>query len=199
MKMYSFVYKLIYYFVRFLYRLKITGAENEPTEGAFIACPNHLSLCDVAIVSVSLKRQLRFLAKAELFKIPISKQFFTAVGAYPVNRGKGDVAAIKRTLEILKDGEAVGLYPQGTRYAGVDPRETKPKSGIGLIVYRSKAPVLPICIQTKKFKILPFHRVFVKIGKPITYENFGFTTGTRSEIENAANMIFNEITSMIED
>ena len=197
-KFYENAYKLLAGALRRFYNIRITGAENEPEEGGYIACSNHLSNHDVLIVAVSLKRQVRFFAKAELFKVPLLKQLITALGAFPVERGKGDVASIKKTISIIENGEVIGFYPQGTRCPGVHPSETTIRNGVGLIAYRAKATVLPIAIETKGFKIRPFKRTNVHIGKPLVYDELGFTDGVHNEYEQAAKLIFDRILTMFE-
>lgn len=196
---YRRIYKVFAGLVRWFYNVRIIGAENEPEDGGYIACSNHLSNSDVVIVAASLKRQVRYFAKAELFKVPGLKQLITALGAFPVQRGKGDVASIKNTIKLLDGGEVVGFYPQGHRFPGVDPRTTEPKNGVGLIVYRSQTPALPICLQTKGWKIRPFKRITVTIGKPVYPSELGFTDGDRAEYETAAREIFRRITAMVRD
>ncbi len=199
MNLYKVLYDLFAGFVRGLFRVQVTGAENEPAEGAYIACANHLSNIDVLILAAVLKRQLRFLAKAELFRLPLSRRIFNALGAYPVKRGAGDVGAIRKTLALLDEGEAVGYFPQGTRCPGKDPAQTEPKSGVGLISYRSRAVILPISISNKKYRIMPFRRTYVNIGKPIAFDELSFTTGTREEINRAAARIFDSILALDEE
>ncbi len=200
MSLYSLAQKYLAGFVRSLYRVRIEGAENEPLEGGYIACPNHLSNRDVLVVGASLKRQMRFFAKAELFKIPLLKQLITAFGAYPVKRGAGDVQAIKKTITLLEAGEAVCFFPQGTRCGGKDPRDTKVKSGVAMISHRSGRPVLPILIQCKKYRVIPFfRRTYVRIGKPIYPEELGIVNHDGKEYQEASEMIFSKITEMIKD
>ena len=199
MNLYKVLYDLFAGFVRGVFRVQVTGAENEPAEGAYIACANHLSNIDVLILAAVLKRQLRFLAKAELFRLPLSRRIFNALGAYPVKRGTGDVGAIRKTLALLDEGEAVGYFPQGTRCPGKDPAQTEPKSGVGLISYRSRAVILPISISNKKYRIAPFRRTYVNIGKPIAFDELSFTTGTREEINRAAGRIFDSILTLDEE
>ncbi|MCL2517523.1 MAG: 1-acyl-sn-glycerol-3-phosphate acyltransferase [Oscillospiraceae bacterium] len=196
-KFYRVLYIILAKFFRFFYNIKIFGAENEPLEGGYIACANHLSNHDVIILAACLKRQVRYFAKAELFKIPLIKQLITALGAYPIERGKSDVASIKKTITLLEGGEIVAIYPQGTRFPGVHPSETKTHNGIGMFAYRTKVPVLPIAIETKKFKIRPFKRVNFRIGKPIYYDELNFETGARSEYEAAARYIFEKVVELI--
>lgn len=201
MSFYSAAHKCLSGFFRLVYRVKVTGSENEPPEGPVVVCANHLSDHDVIVLAASLKRQVRYFAKAELFKIPILKQLITALGAFPVDRKNAANAAtsIKNTLQLLKDGEMVGLYPQGTRYVGVDPRTTPVKGGIGLIAAHSHATILPVLIRTGNWKISFFRRTYVTIGKPIPFEELGIANGRGADYQRASEYIFSKITQMIPD
>lgn len=199
MSFYSVARKCLGGFFRTIYRVKVTGLENEPMEGPVIVCANHLSNLDVIVMGATLKRPVRFFAKAELFRYPVLKQIVKALGAVPVERqvATNAAAAIKGTLKLLEDGEVLGLYPQGTRYPGVDPRTTEVKGGVGLIAYRSKATVLPVLVHTKSWKIKFLRRTHITIGKPIPFEEFAFTAGRGAEYQRAAEYVFEKITDMI--
>lgn len=197
MGLYSVIYKIFSPVFKKLYRVEFNGAENEPENGPFLICPNHLSNMDVFVVAACMKHHIRYCAKAEIFKVPLVKQVVTALGAFPIKRGAADVSAIKNTLALLKDGECVGIYPQGTRHKGKDPRKTEVKAGVGMIAYRAKVTVLPVCIQMKKFRMRLFRKTRVTFGKPITYEELGFDKGTKSEFEDAAKLIFDRVTEML--
>ncbi len=202
MKLYRFLKSALTGFFRVLYRVEVKGRENEPLNGPFIVCCNHLSAQDVVILGTSVKCQLRFFAKAPLFKIPIIKSFFTALGAFPVDKSSvgASTAAIKKSIALLQNGEIVAIYPQGHRYPGISPKETKPRSGVGMMVYHAKCPVLPVLIQpNKKWKIIPFRKTKVVIGKPIAYEEFTFTEGKNAEYNEAAALVFSRITELIEE
>lgn len=197
MKFYNFVYKLLSPAFRALFKIEVKGAENEPTEGGFLACPNHLSNWDVIILAVCLHRPVRFFAKAELFKVPLLKQLITALGAFPAHRGAADLGAIKKTISILKDGGIVGFYPQGTRCPDVDPRTTTPKHGVAMIAHRSSSPILPVLIETKDNRIRPFRKVTVSFGKLISVDELGIDKGGKEQYESASNYVFGKITDMI--
>ena len=198
MSLYSALYKPLSPFFRWLFRVRLEGSENEPKEGGFLICPNHLSNFDVIVVAACMKHKVHFFAKAELFKVPLLKQLITALGAFPVKRGAADISAIKNTIKLLSEKKCVGLYPQGTRRMGVDPRETEVKAGVAMIEYRAGVPILPVCIQTKKMRMLPFRKTTVKIGKPIEAHELNFNIGSKSEYEDASRIIFNRITDMLE-
>ncbi len=198
-KLYAWLYKYFRPIVNWFYNIHVEGSENEPAEGGLLVCANHISDSDVVVLGASLKRQLRYLAKIELFKIPLLKQLITALGAFPIKRGGGDVAAIKTTLKLLSNGEAVAYYPQGTRHVGVDPRTTPVRHGIAMVASRAKVPILPVCIQTKKFRIVPFRRIDVRIGKPIYPDELALTATTSDEYKRASEYVFGKINEMIKD
>lgn len=197
-KLYAVLYVILSRFFRLLFRVKVSGLENEPEKGPFLVCPNHLSLSDVFVVAACMKNQVRFFAKAELFKVPILAPIIRSLGAFPVKRGQGDVGAVKNAIALLKSGEVVGLFPQGTRKTGVDPRTTEPKHGVSMIAYRTGVPVLPVCIENKKFRVRPFHRTYVRFGKPIANEELHIENGTPEEYKAAAELVFGRITEMLE-
>ena len=193
---YRWVVNYIGPIVRCCMRLHVYGAEKEQTDGPLLVCANHTAMLDVFSLTLTFKRQLRYLAKKELFKIPLLSQLISALGAYAVDRGANDVGAIKKTLSLLADGEAVGMFPQGTRYRGVDPAKTPVKSGVGMMVYRSHADVQPVFIRVKNYKYRFLRRKDVIIGDPIRYEEFGFTSGGKEEYERAAQLVFDRILAL---
>ena len=190
------VRKYVSWLIRACMCVRTYGTENEQTEGPLIVCANHTAMLDVLALAISFKRQLRYLAKKELFKVPLLAPLIRALGAYAVDRGTGDVAAIKKTLTLLDEGEVVAMFPQGTRYRGVDPAETAVKPGIGMLVYRSKADVQPVFVRVKGYRYRLFRKKEVIIGKPIRYEEFGFTTGGKEEYARAAELVFDRILAL---
>ena len=199
MSLYSGLYKLLAGAVKKLYRVQLIGAENEPTEAPFVVCANHISFKDVLILAACMKHQLRFLAKAELFKIPVLSGIIRACGAIPIDRKGGDVGALKKSIAVLKNGEVLGLYPQGHRYPGVDPATTKPQGGVGLVVSRAQCAVLPVCIQPKGFKVRAFKKTYVTIGKPIPFDAFCLTDNNKSEYDRVAKQVFDNVCAMVRE
>lgn len=193
MSAYSKVYKILARPIRAIFRLRAHGTEKIPKSGGYLICANHTSLWDVFIIAVSLRRPVMFMAKKELFSVPLLGRIITALGAYPVNRGGADVGAIKKTVALLEKGEIVGIFPQGTRHPGEEPRDTEVKHGVGLISYRAKCGVIPAYIKTKKNHVRPFRRAEIFIGEPMEYENLGFADGGMKEYTAAAEMIFDRI------
>jgi len=193
MSFYSGVYKVLAKPVRAVYRSVTINGDKMPLEGGCLVCANHTSLQDVIILAACMRRQPRYMAKKELFKIPLLKQLITALGAFPVERGRADVSAIKTAMSMVQSGEAVTVFPQGTRYPGVDPRTTEPKNGVAMIAYRTKAPVVPVYIRTKKKRVALFRKTEIICGDPISFEEMGFENGGTEEYTRVSRMIFDRI------
>ena len=198
-KFYGFLYKCLGGIVRRLYRVRITGAENEPENGPFIVCANHLSNHDVVILAASMKHQIRFAAKAELFKIPLLAQLIKVLGAFPIDRGGSDVGAIKKAVNIVKDGKCLGIFPQGHRYPGEDPRTTKTKNGMALIATRAEADIVPCYIWRKNNKFRLFGRTYIIVGDPIAYETLGYDPEGSGEYARITEIVFDRICTMGEE
>ncbi|MFN9560016.1 MAG: lysophospholipid acyltransferase family protein [Dolichospermum sp.] len=126
------------------FRGKIYGAENVPQSGAVIIVSNHASYFDPPIVSSCVRRPVAYMAKEELFKVPVLAQAIKLYGAYPVSRGSADRNAIRAALEYLENGWAVGVFLEGTRTP--DGRISDPKRGAALLAAKAKAPFLPVCL-----------------------------------------------------
>ncbi len=183
-----------------LLRIKAYGTENIPENAPFLICANHQSNNDIIVVAATAKHQVRFMAKASLFKVPIVRHFVKAMGAVPVDKSNAfsSVAGVKGIIKVLENGEVAGMYPQGHRYIGKDPRETPLMNGAGMIVYRTKVNVLPCCIRTKDHKTRPFQKTQVIYGKVIPYEEFGFENGGKEEYERASRLIFDRVCEMLD-
>ena len=173
--------------------LKAFGAENMPADRGVLVCANHTAFCDCIVISLATAVQVRYMAKKELFSTPIIGPLVKALGAYPVDRKGGDVGALRKTVAMLESGDAVGVFPQGTRHPGVDPRTTEVRHGVGLIAYRAKCDVIPLFIKTNNNHVCPFKKTHLHFGKPISYEELGFTEGGKDEYKKAAEIIFDRV------
>ena len=125
-------------------RGRIYGAEHVPQQGPLLVVSNHASYFDPPILSSCIGRPVAYMAKEELFHIPILKQAIQLYGAYPVSRGAADRSAIRSALKYLEAGWATGVFLQGTRT--LDGRITDPKLGAALIAAKAKAPLLPVSL-----------------------------------------------------
>ncbi len=183
-----------------LYRVRIVNSEKEPLGIPYIVCCNHTALMDVTVISLSMKSQVHYMAKKEVFKVPILKSFAKAMGAFPVDRKHGDVGAVKKTIELLKEGECVGVFPQGTRKPYVHPRDTEIKNGIGMFADRAGVGILPVCIRTKKHKLKLFRKTEFIIGDYISPEDIKFEEYTGKEkYQRIADYAFSKICELYDE
>lgn len=126
------------------FRGRIYGAENVPQSGALIAVCNHASDFDPPILSNCLRRPVSYMAKEELFKVPLLKQGIKLYGAYPVKRGTSDRNAIKAAMKALDNGWIAGIFLDGTRSR--DGTIKNPKLGAALIAAKAKVPLIPVSL-----------------------------------------------------
>ena len=168
---YSFLRVFFRLFFKILFRARVLGVENIPREGAIILAANHLSNWDPPFLATFLDRNVNYMAKEELFANKIFAAAITNLGVFPVKRGTADRNAIKRALQVLKDGGCLGLFPEGTRSR--TGALGKAEAGVGLIAAMSKAPLIPAAILDTN-KIFSsgnfFPRLTVVYGRPMHFD-----------------------------
>jgi 1-acyl-sn-glycerol-3-phosphate acyltransferase len=140
------------------FRGRIYGAENVPRRDPLIIVSNHASDFDPPILSACVRRPVSYMAKEELFQIPVLSRAIQLYGAYPVKRGSPDRSAIRAALAQLENGWAVGIFLEGTRT--IDSRITNPKLGAAMIAAKTQVPLLPVSLWgtqaiVSKGKLLP--------------------------------------------
>lgn len=162
MSSYKFWYCIIWPLLKLLYPCEIRGRENI-CDGAAMVCCNHTSLLDPVFVGSAFgrKRQLFFMAKAELFEIPVVGSLFRSVGAFPVQRGETDIASVRTCIGHLKAGEKVMLFPEGTRVS--TDEHIAAKTGAVRISTKLGVPIIPIYLSGNKKM---FRRARLVIGSP---------------------------------
>ncbi len=196
MSLYNGLYKVLAKPLRAIFGLRVIGAENLIHGKGCLLCANHTGLLDVIVIAVGIDRPVKYMAKKELFKVPVLKQLITALGAFPVDRGGADVGAIRKTVAMIEKGEIVGMFPQGTRHPHVDPRTTDVKNGAGMISYRAKCDVIPVYIKTKNSRTMLFKKTTVIFGEPIKYEELSFENGGTKEYKAASKLIFDRVCTL---
>jgi 1-acyl-sn-glycerol-3-phosphate acyltransferase len=153
------------------FQVRIYGAEHVPLQGKLVVVSNHASDFDPPIVSSCVGRPVAYMAKQELFEVPVLSTLIRLYGAYPVNRGSADRSAIRAALASLEQGWAAGIFLQGTRTP--DGRISEPKLGAALIAQKAQAPLLPVCLWGThniliKGKYKPKRTpLTIRIGEPI--------------------------------
>lgn len=163
MSTYSWARGTIECILRVVWRARATGVENVPRTGPLIVAANHQSYLDPPLLGAFCPRRLSYMAKKELFDIPIFGSGLRSVGAYPVSRDGSARAAIKRSLEVLQAGGAVGIFPEGTRnFDG----SAQVHNGVALLASMADCPVVPAAIQgTDRARKLA--RIHVTYGTPM--------------------------------
>jgi len=160
--------------MRLYFRLEARGAEQVPPTGPLLLVSNHSSVLDPPLVGGASPRQLSFLAKAELFEIPLLGRLIRALNARPVRREGSDARALKTALKVLEEGRALLVFPEGTRGPEGALREAKP--GAGMLAVLSGAVVVPVLI-TGSGRALPKGAAFprpakaiVRFGQPMRFK-----------------------------
>jgi 1-acyl-sn-glycerol-3-phosphate acyltransferase len=131
--------------MRLGFRLETRGCEHVPSDGPALLVSNHVSVLDPPFIGGASPRELYFLAKEELFAVPLFGRFITALNARPVKRDGSDTRALKTALRLLAEGRALLMFPEGTR--GVEGRLGEGKPGVGMLAVMSGAPVVPAYIS----------------------------------------------------
>ena len=156
---------------KFVFKGHLIGRDNIPQTDSFIMVSNHGSLLDPPLLGHALGRNISFMAKAELFKIPFLGFIIKACGAYPVKRGIADKNTIKTACKKLSDDNSIGIFIDGTRQK--NGRVNKPKQGAALLAFKNQKLLLPVAIVNShrvmrfKFCIPLFSKIVIKVGKPV--------------------------------
>jgi 1-acyl-sn-glycerol-3-phosphate acyltransferase len=170
--LYNLIAGLSWPILHLLYRLEARGLENLP-EGGYVLAANHISNFDPWPLGVPLwpKRWLRFMAKSELYWWPM-KLVVDGAGAFPVNRGRADTAAIATAVELARDGNIVTMFPEGTRRAKglVKKFEARPRSGAARIALDAGVPLVPAAVKGTDH-LLRFGKLKVAYGKPVDLDD----------------------------
>lgn len=188
--MYSFGRSLLAIILKPIYRFQVIGVENIPTGCPVIICSNHIDNFDPPVVGITSTRPIHFMAKEELFKVPILKNILPKVNVFPVKRGMSDREALRKGLSILKENKVLGLFPEGTR--SKNGKLGKGLSGAGFFALRTNAIVIP-CAIVGPYK--PFRKLKVVYGSPVNMEAFRQKKASPEEVTTA---IMNSIQELLD-
>lgn len=159
---YQFAKFILGIYYRLIFWPKVIGKERLKVPGKAIYICNHFSNNDAILLAVISPRPICFMAKKEVFKLPGFRKVVQWLGAFPVDRSKADLKAIKKAFAVLEEGKVLGIFPEGTRGK---PEKMKPfYPGVAMIALRSNAPIIPIAICTP---YRPFRRLVIKVGEPL--------------------------------
>lgn len=191
---------MFYWIVRFIlsigalifYRVRVSGAENIPEKGAFILCSNHIHSWDPAFLAMNTQRQLRFMAKKELFERPIKGKFFKAMGAFPVHRDAADMASYRSSMKALAEGMGLVIFCQGTRMKELNISGAK--GGVALFAVKGQVPIVPAGISGSYRFFTPIH---VSFGESVTLEEYYDSRLKTEQIEEIMEGIMERVEKLI--
>jgi 1-acyl-sn-glycerol-3-phosphate acyltransferase len=188
---YSFARSVVASIFKPWYRVEVSGLENFPKDGGVLLCTNHIHNFDPLIVGSTAPRPVHFMAKEEIFKVPVLGNIVRRCNAFPVKRGKGDRESLRAGIKVLKDGNVFGLFPEGTR--SKTGEIGKGLSGAGFFALKTEADVVP-CAIIGPYKSLK--KLKVVYGKPIAMEEM---RASRASAEQVTELIMSEIDKLIKE
>ena len=189
--MLKFVKAVLRFFLVFIFRITVIDEKKALTNSGAILAVNHRSNWDPVIAAVVTPRIMRFMAKSELFKNKAFAALLKKLGAFPVERGKGDIGAIKNSMKLLRDGEMLLIFPEGTRVRNSE--ESRAKTGAVMIAHRSEVPIIPVYISGE-YKWM--RKITVKFGDPVSYSEFYGQKLGREELQDLADKLLNTMKSL---
>lgn len=183
------------------FRGEVVGTENFPREGPFLIASNHASHLDPPLVGSQITKQMRFFARKSLWNNRFLAWWLNQVETIAVERDTGDISAIKKVLQALKDDRAVVLFPEGTR--SPDGQLQKPKAGVGLMACKTGVPVVP-CRVYDSFAAFGKGRIFPRFGTPVTIvfgppitpDEYDDPAAGKARYETAAQRIMDRIAAL---
>lgn len=181
MSLYGAVKTVLRPATRLFFDAKVSGEENVPMIGPLVVAANHRSFLDPPMLGTWFPRTIHFMAKEQLFKIPVLGFLIDTVHAFPVSRDAADIGSIRRALRILKEGGVVGIFPEGTRNIS---GEAKAKGGAVLLAATAHCHLVPVALVRTALAVRRWRgsHVEVRIGKPITLQGSA-RKATKAEIE----------------
>jgi 1-acyl-sn-glycerol-3-phosphate acyltransferase len=185
--MYTFFRALFRLFFKLVYRLKAIGTENVPNSGPVVLCANHTSNLDPPLLGSPIEREVHYMAKAELFEVPVLGWVLPRIKAFPVKRGGVSRESIRLSVQLLQDGNVMGIFPEGSRSnaGGMG------KKGAASLALKANAQVVPAAI-VGSYK--PFKQMTVIYGKPLDLS--AFADASSESLEKATDAIMTAIRTM---
>lgn len=181
---------ILWYF-KIVHRLQVIGAQNFPQENGVLLCSNHVHNLDPPLLGSACPRIVHFMAKAELYRLPVLKSLLPRIHAFPVKRGFGDRQALRSGLKLLDDGGVMGLFPEGHRSKNRQLGEGL--TGAGYFALRSSAHVVPCAIVGSYF---PFRKMKIVFGAAIDFSDL---REQKSSLSVATSRIMDAIQALIDE
>ena len=189
---------------RVLWRAPLIGEENLPPSGGFILAPSHRSMMDIPFAAVVTHRRIRFMGKKSVFAIPVVGTVFRWLGGFPVARDGTDRKAVRDSVEMLRAGEVLCVFPEGTRQHGPKIQPLQP--GAAYLALRAGVPVVPIgmagteeIMRGNRDPLPRFGRVAIVVGVPITPEALAGTLVPRDRVDALTARLADEMQLVFDD
>ena len=186
-KLYDFLRPIVGAYCRLIWGVRPIGVEHINRSGGLVLCCNHIHARDPFALAVCIRRHVRFMAKAELFKNRLVGAVITAIGAFPIRRGESDLTAVRTSISLLQQGHVLGIFPQGTRSRENERTHIEP--GVAMIALRAGVPVVPAYIDGP-YRL--FRRTRGIVGAPVALEDLG-RRFDRETLEKASGRIADAI------
>ncbi|WP_051109344.1 MULTISPECIES: lysophospholipid acyltransferase family protein [unclassified Caldicellulosiruptor] len=162
----NIIRKVAYGILKCIFLIRVEGRENIPN-APYIICANHRSYLDPVLIILIFDERVYFMAKSELFKIWWLSPIIRAFGAFPVKRGKSDIGAIRKAIEVIRSNNILGIFPEGKRNR-TSEIVLRGEKGVATVIKATGAKVLPVAICGK---VRLFGKITVRIGKPLEFTN----------------------------
>lgn len=184
---------------RTLWPLRVEGRENVPQEGAAVIVCNHLSMIDPFVVGYAANRLVSFMAKQELFGVPFVGFWIRKLGAFPVDRSRRDPASLRTALTLLKNGEILGMFPEGTRSATGEMLELR--AGAARLAARTRTPIIPAAVFNTNHALprggfIRPARIALRFGPPFELTELYGRNDKGEEMERALEMMKERIEAL---
>ena len=176
-------------------RVKVIDRDKLPKEGAVILTANHVGMLDMFMIGYRIPRLVHWMAKEELFHVKLLAPLIRKLGAFPIARGKGDTAAVEFAINTVKSGQALILFPEGTR--SKTGELLKLKSGMIVIAAQSKGTIIPTTIVFEG-KLHFRSRVTIRYGKPISCEELNLKGIDRESLKQARDLVTSRMQELLE-
>ena len=193
---YKILVSIVKPFIKLLYPYEVIGEENlDKVDGGYILCSNHLSNLDPILLAITHSRPIFFMAKSELFKFRLFGKILNKLGVFSIRRGKNDKEGLNTAENILKSDGVLGIFIEGTR--SKTGEFLRPKSGVSVLSYSTKKPVLPVCITgSDNNKVRMFTKTKIRYGSPINCEDLEISTDNLLKFKKSTKYIMNKIISL---
>jgi 1-acyl-sn-glycerol-3-phosphate acyltransferase len=171
-----------------LFRVRLRGQERLPRSGGYVLAPSHRSMMDILLLALVTKERIRYMGKVEVFNIPVLGSIFRALGGFPVARDGTDRKAVRDSMAMLRAGDRLAVFPEGTRQNGPKIQPLQP--GAAYLALRADVPIVPVGIagseeilRSGTGRLPRFGRVAIVVGEPLAPPARATTAVPRAEVD----------------